>query len=148
MGAYASRTANPLKEWYVKDPQGRTYIRIPDRFEGGGIRDTSHFPLRPARDDIIAGQIHGKTYHQYDLTPQQYDSLIKLTATLCRIFPQIKCDYPRDEAGQLITTKLPDDKLATYQGLLGHYHVQLDKQDPGPAFDWDKVVNSARALMK
>jgi hypothetical protein len=59
----------------------------------------------------------------------------------------MKCDYPRDEKGNVINHKLPDDELATYQGLLGHYHVQLDKQDPGPAFQWDKVINGARAEM-
>src|SRR5688572_8284113 len=46
MGAYPSRTANPLVEWYPKDEHGRTYLRIPDRYEGGGIRDASQFPLR------------------------------------------------------------------------------------------------------
>jgi N-acetyl-anhydromuramyl-L-alanine amidase AmpD len=147
MGAYPSRTANPLAEWYTKDQAGRTYIRLPDRFNGGGIRDMSEFPLRPARNEIITGQVQGRTYHQYDLTPQQYDSLIKLTATLCTVFPNIKCDYPRDSQGTLIPQKLPDEQLAGYHGLLGHYHVQLDKQDPGPAFDWDKVVQGARALM-
>ena len=37
--------------------------------------------------------------------------------------------------------------LGNYHGLLGHYHVQLDKQDPGPAFQWDRVVEGARGLM-
>jgi hypothetical protein len=60
----------------------------------------------------------------------------------------MKCDYPRDENGKLITRTLPDEMLANYKGLIGHYHVQRDKQDPGPAFDWDKVVSGARALMK
>jgi hypothetical protein len=34
-----------------------------------------------------------------------------------------------------------------YQGILGHYHVQTDKQDPGPAFQWDTVIMGARKLM-
>ena len=37
--------------------------------------------------------------------------------------------------------------LRNYRGLLGHYHVQSEKQDPGPAFQWDKVTNGARKLM-
>jgi N-acetyl-anhydromuramyl-L-alanine amidase AmpD len=148
MGAYPSRTANPLVEWYPRDESGQTFLRLPERFGDGGIRDRSQFPLRPARNDIIAGQVQGRTYHQYDLTPQQYDSLIKLTATLCTVFPNIKCDYPRDAGGKLIPHKLPDEQLAAYQGLIGHYHIQRDKQDPGPAFQWDKVVAGARELMK
>ena len=26
--------------------------------------------------------------------------------------------------------------------MLGHYHIQLNKTDPGPAFDWDRVIHS------
>ena len=42
---------------------------------------------------------------------------------------------------------LPDDDLANYRGVLGHYHVQLNKVDPGPAFQWETVINGARALI-
>ena len=147
MGAYPTRANNAFSEWYAKDDKGHTIIHIPARFGDGGIRNKS-IALRPIRDEIITGVIQGRSYHQYDLTPQQYDSLIKLTATLCTIFPNMKCDYPKDENGNLIPHKLPDEQLANYQGLLGHYHVQLDKQDPGPAFQWDKVVNGARSLVK
>ena len=48
----------------------------------------------------------------YDFTPQQYDSLTKLTAALCTVLPKIRRDYPRDEHGNLITHKLADDQLA------------------------------------
>jgi len=146
MGAYTTHSNNAFTEWYAKDPIGHTIIHIPARYEGGGIRDKSAI-LRPAREEIITGTVQGRTYHQYDLTPQQYNSLIRLTAALCTIFPNLKCDYPRDNDGKLITEKLPDEALANYQGLLGHYHVQKDKQDPGPAFQWDTVVNGANALM-
>jgi N-acetyl-anhydromuramyl-L-alanine amidase AmpD len=146
MGAYPTRNNKVFSEWYGKDASGHTIITIPARYDGGGIRDKS-VVLRPARDYIVSGVVQGKTYYQYDLTPQQYDSLIKLTATLCTVFPKLKCDYPKDAQGKLINHKLPVDELERYEGLLGHYHVQLDKQDPGPAFDWEKVVNGARALM-
>jgi N-acetyl-anhydromuramyl-L-alanine amidase AmpD len=42
---------------------------------------------------------------------------------------------------------LPDDRIATYRGLLGHYHMQKNKIDPGPAFDWERVVSGARGIM-
>ena len=84
---------------------------------------------------------------QYDFTPQQYQALIKLTATLCKTLPKIKCDYPKDAAGKLIRQKLPDVELNAYQGVLGHYHIQTDKVDPGPAFQWDYVIGHARALL-
>ena len=52
-----------------------------------------------------------------------------------------------NDSGQLITAKLPDDMLTNYEGILGHYHVQTDKVDPGPAFQWDYVVDGARKLL-
>jgi N-acetyl-anhydromuramyl-L-alanine amidase AmpD len=48
----------------------------------------------------------------------------------------------------LITHKLPKEQLDAYEGVLGHYHIDLGKTDPGPAFQWDRVINGARALMK
>jgi N-acetyl-anhydromuramyl-L-alanine amidase AmpD len=84
---------------------------------------------------------------QYDFTPQQYKALAHLTAALCSVLPKIKCDYPRDAAGNLIPRKLPDDELEKYQGVLGHYHIQTNKTDPGPALDWDYVIGKARWLM-
>jgi N-acetylmuramoyl-L-alanine amidase len=145
MGAYSSTTAT-LKEWYSKDKTGRTRVTIPARFGDGGIRNKD-VVLRPARPELVAGQIHGTTYRQYDLTPQQYESLIKLTAALCTVLPRIECDYPRDENGDLIRTNLSDDQWQNYSGVLGHWHVQRNKQDPGPAFQWDMVIDRARELM-
>jgi N-acetyl-anhydromuramyl-L-alanine amidase AmpD len=85
---------------------------------------------------------------QYDFTPQQYAALVKLTATLCTIFPKIKCDYPREADGKLVTHKLADPELRKYEGVLGHYHIQTDKTDPGPALQWDYIIDQARFLMK
>jgi N-acetyl-anhydromuramyl-L-alanine amidase AmpD len=96
----------------------------------------------------VRGEVQDQTLYQTEFTPQQYDSLIKLTAALCTALPRITCDYPRDDHGQLIPRKLPDDVLRDYHGLLGHYHVQTNKVDPGPAFEWDRVVHGARKLMR
>jgi len=86
-------------------------------------------------------------YRMYDLTPQQYQSLIKLTATLCTVFPKINCDAPRDTRNRVTTDVMPQAQLNTYQGVLGHYHIQAEKQDPGPAFQWDRVIYGAQSLM-
>ncbi len=146
MGAYPVGGANPFDRWYARDPDGTTRLTIPG---GVGAADL-HNPkasLRPARDEPIVGTVQGTSLVQYDLTPEQYDSLIRLTATLCTVFPEIRCDAPRDANGEVIPHKLPSDQLAGYQGVLGHYHVQTNKTDPGPAFQWDKVLQGARELM-
>jgi len=72
---------------------------------------------------------------------------MKLTATLCTVFPKMNCDAPRETDGSVINHALPKEQLDRYQGLMGHYHVQTNKQDPGPAFDWEKVVSGSRKLM-
>jgi N-acetylmuramoyl-L-alanine amidase len=112
----------------------------------GGGRPTT--VPRPIREQPITGTIQGQQLHQYDFTPEQYEALARLSATLCTIFPKIRCDYPRDAAGVLIPQKLGDAELAVYQGILGHYHVQTNKVDPGPAFQWDRLIERTRKLMR
>lgn len=151
MGGYPVRAASksdkdPLAAWYGKDEQGKTILTFPGGLESSGIRDRSK-PLHPARNEPVVGTVQGSTLRQYDLTPQQYDSLTRLTATLCAVLPKIRCDYPRDASGQLIPGKLPDAQLSAYQGVLGHYHVQSNKTDPGPAFQWETVIGGARKLL-
>jgi N-acetylmuramoyl-L-alanine amidase len=174
MGAY-SGDISKLLEWYETAPDGSVQIKIPERAKGGGVR-TPNFVGGPARRDLVTGVVQGATYRQYDFTPQQYDALIKLTAALCTVFPKIQCDYPRqkttlgpptsqrsrdakdpltkktalaapNEPGELIPHTLTWEQYDNFQGLIGHYHVQTDKQDPGPAFQWAGVVQSARNLM-
>jgi N-acetylmuramoyl-L-alanine amidase len=147
IGAYATdESPAPLAEWYKKDAFGRTMITIPPRFEPSGIR-TPGFVGYPFYSKMIAGECQGKVRRQYDFTPEQYKALAHLTATLCTVFPKMPCDYPRDENGKLIPHFLTKAQLADYHGLLGHYHVIESKSDPGPAFQWDLVVNNARLLM-
>jgi len=124
-----------------------TVITIPTNYGPNPIR-TPDFVGKPARREQITGEIQGQEERQYDFTPQQYAALAKLTAALCAVFPRLTCDYPRDDQGRLVLQKLPDDKLREYHGVLGHYHIQTDKVDPGPALQWDYVVGEARRLLK
>ena len=101
-----------------------------------------------ARPEPVRGTVQGAELVQYDYTPEQYRALARLTATLCKVFPKMRCDYPRDAAGQLVLRKLPDDDLDRFSGLLGHWNVQTNKVDPGPAFQWDWLLTQARKLMR
>lgn len=146
-GAYPRDEPGPLNEWYRRDASGRLRIHLPDHQGDGGLR-TPGFVGRPARDDLITGVVQGTELVQFDYTPQQYAALTRLTATLCRSFPELRCDYPRGADGRLVPHKLPDDQLNAYQGLLGHFHIQTNKVDPGPAFQWDSLIANARALLR
>jgi N-acetyl-anhydromuramyl-L-alanine amidase AmpD len=147
MGGYKNVEKSPLPEWYHTAPDGRTVITIPARM-GPDPERTPNFAGRPARREPVTGTVQGEELHQYDFTPQQYRALARLTAALCTVLPRINCDYPRDPQGKLIPRKLPDAQYKSYHGILGHYHVQTDKSDPGPALQWDYVVGEARHLMK
>jgi len=146
MGAYPSATNRTLVEWYPHDAQG-PFIRVPERF-GDPMILTPDFVGRPARPEPVTGVIQGTKLVQYDFTPEQYKALTKLTAALCKVFPELRCDYPRDAQNRLIPHVLPEEQLTEYRGVLGHYHVTTRKTDPGPAFDWDLVIGGARELLE
>jgi N-acetyl-anhydromuramyl-L-alanine amidase AmpD len=146
IGAYSPTNRAPLDRWYQSDSNGAVRIVVPARFGETGIR-TPNFVGRPARPEPVVGPVQDRDLAQYDFTPEQYAALTRLTAALCKVFPKLKCDYPRDTAGRLIPHKLPDEELDRYQGVLGHYHVQRNKVDPGPAFQWDKVIDGARKII-
>lgn len=144
-GAFPVDKAEPLERWYQTDGHGRTVLKLPSDPASAGLFNTNYVPA-PARAQPIEGVIQGKNLKQYDFTEEQYRALSRLTATLCRVFPRMECDYPRDAQGHLVREKLSDADLKSYRGLIGHYHIQTDKVDPGPAFDWDRVIHEARRL--
>ena len=148
MGAYSkrelSKEGNALDTWYKWDENQKTYISIPENMGDGGVK-TPNFVGRPSFNDKVTGNIQGRDLYQYDLTPEQYDSLIKLTAALTEVFPKIKLDYPRDENGEHITTVLPENGKH-FSGLVGHYHVSKRKVDPGPAFRWDYIIDEVKKI--
>jgi N-acetyl-anhydromuramyl-L-alanine amidase AmpD len=146
IGSYAASGTNELDQWYHTGTNGQTTITIPQRFGDGGLR-TKNFVGHPARPVPVRGTIQGEDLVQYDFTPEQYAALTKLTAALCKVFPKLKCRYPMDAQGQLIPKKLPADELKNYQGVLGHYHIQTNKVDPGPAFDWERVIGGANKIL-
>lgn len=147
IGAFAPGQQRMFEEWYQRDDTGWPRVVVPARLGESGIF-TPNFVARPARKELVVGPVQGRQLQQYDFTPEQYAALTKLTATLCKVFPNIRCDFPRDASGQLITRKLPDAELSQFRGILGHYHIQANKVDPGPAFQWERVVGDAKKLLR
>lgn len=146
IGAYAPTDTGLLAKWYRREPTGQTRL-VPPASAGDPRLRTPDFRGRPQRPDPVKGRIHGRELVQYDFTPEQYVALIKLTAALHRVFPRIALDYPRDARGRLLTGKLPDAEQTRFRGVLAHYHLQENKVDPGPAFQWDPVINGAKREM-
>ena len=143
IGAYAPGATKPLDEWYRRRADGGTDLTIPERFRVTGLR-TPDFQRRPARAAPVRGTIQHQTLVQYDFTPGQYAALIKLTAALCRTFPRLAVDYPHTGDGRVIPHQLAAKDYARFRGILGHYHIQNDKIDPGPAFQWEAFIGAVK----
>jgi N-acetylmuramoyl-L-alanine amidase len=146
IGAYPEVDRGPSAAWYGPDGAGGVRLTIPDRLGDGGVR-TPGFVGRPARPEPVRGVINGSELAMWDLTDEQYGSLIRLTAALHRALPGITLDYPRGPDGGVLTRTLDDREFGAFRGVLGHWHVQTNKIDPGPALDFERVVGGARRLL-
>jgi N-acetyl-anhydromuramyl-L-alanine amidase AmpD len=145
IGAYPRAEHRVLHEWYGSDAKG-PLVRYPEWMKTTGVR-TKGFVARPARSELIQGTVQGQELWQYDFTEEQYRSLVKLTAALSRILPRIELAVPRASDGRVQPAVLDDAAFAAWRGVLGHWHVQPDKADPGPALDWDRLLREARAVV-
>ncbi len=105
---------------------------------------TPDFQGRPRRDHRVQAHIHQRPLEMYDLTPEQQHSLIRLTAALCRIFPRMQPDAPRDARGHVRMDELSEEEWRAFGGIVGHYHLTTRKIDPGPAFDWEAYLLGVR----
>lgn len=144
-----------LGPWYTREENGAVRVSLPKWLGDGGVltRGPDGEPFVPWV--VAAGEggpnaglrvrtIQGQRLVQYPYTPQQEAALVKLAATLCQVLPGIRPECPRDEDGNPMSAKLVDEELAVFTGILGHYHIQTDKIDPGPALDFEKLIHDTR----
>lgn len=143
IGAYPPTETKEINAWYGLDANGHPVVHPPLEMNPTGVR-TPNFTARPARAEPVRGVINGQDLVQYDFTPEQYAALSKLVAALHQVFPKLALDYPRDAQGKVVLHQLSPKDWAKFHGVLGHFHVQANKIDPGPAFDWDRVIDAAR----
>ena len=113
---------------------------------------------------VVRGDVNGKSLAQRPFTDAQYESLARLAATLIARFPLMTNEHPMEDVedgdAQFQSAaasnpgsphppprKLSDTLLRRHRGVLGHYHVQSNKSDPGPAFDWGRFRRRTSALL-
>jgi len=140
IGAYEPGRPSPLDEWYAADGERRLVLPPPPN----GVR-TPGFVGRPARAERVAGEVNGLRLEMHDFTPQQYETLARLTVALCRELPRLAPAAPRGADGRVRADALSDAELRAYSGILGHQHVSAGKYDPGPAFDWQRYLALVRS---
>jgi len=136
----------PFNRWYRNEENGKQRLIFPDSIRG--TKQFQSLALYSRDNEPIRGMIHGREYEQYDFTQQQYDALIKLAAALTDIFPRMKADVPRMPDGKIFTQTLTDEQWASFSGILGHYHIQSNKTDPGPAMDWNYLLDGIQKRLK
>ena len=142
IGARAPGDTSALEEWYGRDGAG-LFVDVPARHGDGGVR-TPGFRGRPARAELFEGRVNGSRLVQYDFTEEQYASLTALARGLTRVLPAIAPRVPRDGRGGVPQDVLSDAAFESFSGVLGHHHVQRNKTDPGPAFDWERLSRGLR----
>ena len=147
VGAYPKGSANPFSRWYRPHAQRGTRLILPP---DSGVRHPGRVG-GPARPDPVTGPIHGRQFVQYDFTDAQYNALIKLVAALCRTFPRVTPDAPRvggDPAGPVLPGLMTAADRVRLGGIVGHHHLTRDKIDPGPAFDWPRLLRGVRSELR
>ena len=141
IGAYpVSSAAETLEGWYSIDEEG-PFLQYPPWYGETGIR-TPDFVARPRQRERVRGFAHGAEFEQYDFTPEQYASLAALSRTLSEVL-DIPLAVPRDAEGRVRTDALSDEEFRAWSGLIGHQQLTTRKTDPGPAFDWEHLIQRA-----
>lgn len=87
---------------------------------------------------IFEATINGEPWRSIGYTDAQYDALVKLLRALNQRFQKIKLLPPIGPDKQVMSeqTELDLDKC----GIFGHYHLNAQKIDPGPGFEWNRLI--------
>lgn len=92
--------------------------------------------------EVFQGKIHGTNKFALGYTDAQYDSLIAVLGGLFKIFTGIKPRAPLDPDGKVVQRRLAEP--VGFSGVVGHLHVSANKWDPGPGFEWERVLVGIR----
>ncbi len=71
--------------------------------------------------------------------PIQYESLILLLKLFVREIDLAK-SFPMGPNGKVVGELLVEDDVKKLKGFVAHWHLCDSRWDPGPAFDWERVL--------
>lgn len=105
--------------------------------------------------EIYQGKINGSVKTMLGYTEPQYETIIALMKAFITPIqipgeadwiplPRVaaNCFPPISENGEVINRLMRDS--TRFEGFLGHYHCSANKWDPGPAFDWLRVLSGIK----
>jgi len=121
----------------------RIQIRLPEELVGKEAA-LAGFAGEPMVQKLVEGSVHGQALVQFDFTLEQYEALSGLIAALRTALPKIRLGFPQTANGELLRTALPAEEVLAFAGVMGHFHVQTNKIDPGPAFQWALLMDRMR----
>lgn len=90
---------------------------------------------RPMSQTIVINDV---PWQSVGFTDAQYDALIKLLFALKSKFQKIQLSPPVTETGEVPWSIVQPD-LEKF-GIYGHLHMSPMKFDPGPGFDWPRLL--------
>lgn len=88
--------------------------------------------------EVFQGKIHGGNTVSLGYTDAQYESLVAVLGGLFQIFTGIKRTAPLDPDGKVVQRRLAEP--VGFSGIVGHLHVSANKWDPGPGFEWERIL--------
>jgi N-acetyl-anhydromuramyl-L-alanine amidase AmpD/murein DD-endopeptidase MepM/ murein hydrolase activator NlpD len=83
-------------------------------------------------------EINNVQWQSWGYTDAQYRALIALLKKLASILPKLKLMAPLGEDNSPIWSVV--EKYNPDIGIYGHLHLTAEKFDPGPGFDWHRLI--------
>lgn len=110
---------------------------------GDAHKEPTYYSRKGQSRDIKPCKINNHTILSYEFTPEQYESMQRLSRALLRLLPNLPAEYPQSSPGVQSWETLPFRSLSSFSGYIGHYHLTNQKWDPGP-FDFKKYCQAIR----
>jgi len=87
--------------------------------------------------------INGVSLSSWTYTDEQYRSLIAVLRVLVEVVG-IEPVFPVGEDGRILDSVLDSPSAGQFKGIQCHWHSSAVKWDPGPGFDWERVLAGLR----
>ncbi len=91
---------------------------------------------------LYSGEVNGGRVTSVGYTEAQYTSLIAVLQKIVEVFPKVRPVAPIGIDGKVLQRRLAEP--SGFSGIVGHLHISATKWDPGPGFDWERVLIGIR----
>ena len=85
---------------------------------------------RGVRRDVYTDRVRSRPITMLDFTAAQTDALLVHVEWLCDVL-RLPRAVPTAPDGSLLRRQMSDEELASFRGVLGHFHCHSTRNDPG-----------------